>query len=338
MKMKRFAKGIRNLTFGLALCLSAIGTFGQISQLSVSPPINNAVAPAVGPAGAITNPSGLLMSVSPGPVWCPSTGAIIPLHNTQFVGLAQGGGTATAQILYTIALRCSTEQIYLSNSGIQNQSDIPIATVQCGATLCNTITDLRVAGYFPNSADFIIPFGPGDCAWATSGTAGAAATLGLLQSGASGTMVLQQTATGAGASNNTLTCNIHLPQRTSAGKGYTLNDCTVYYGVQQTALTSMGAPTLSTITMPTAGTSETPSTVTPVSLGAVTVTPVVGSANLGLTTAGAFFSEKVALNASVAMNTDLQSIIFQQVFAQSAAAAQTVNTPGGVCHATGVLY
>lgn len=289
---------------------------------------NNAPQATVGAgnAGVLANPSGLNVSVSPGPLYC--SGGIGYIHNTQFTLTANTGP-------WNVFYRCLSDQVAISlDSPVA--TDIMLGTVTCGATLCNTFVDLRPAFKFPNVSDAVIPFGPGDCAWNATGTLGATTGLNLQAIGASFAPVNSISTTAAGASTDNLTCNIHIPQRTTASKGVMLLDCTIYYGVQTTALTSLGAPTLNTITMPTPGTAETASTVTPVSLGAVTVTPVVGSANLGTTTAGAFFSEKVALNTPVFLNTDLQSIQYNQTFVQSAAAAQIVNTPGGVCHAVTV--
>jgi hypothetical protein len=180
------------------------------------------------------------------------------------------------------------------------------------------------------ATDNLLYFPAGACAWNASGTP--TGTNGLTATGASFVPTVQAQTSGAGATNDTLTCWIPVPSRLTTGKGSTLNDCTILYGIQTTALTSLGAPTLNTITLPAPGTSETPSTVTPASLGAVTVTPVVGSANLGTTTAGAFFSENIALNTPVIFNTDNKVILYQQVYAQSAAAAQIVQSPGGYCH------
>lgn len=195
--------------------------------------------------------------------------------------------------------------------------------------VCNTTGTGWVYIGAGSTGAFFVP--PGACTFNVTGTAGTNNNL-IIPTGASFTPALLASTTAAGASNDTLTCMVLPPTDLTAGRGITVNDVVVFYGVQTTALTSLGAPTLGTITFPAAGTAETPSAVAPVTAGAVTVTPVVGSANLGLTTAGAFFSEKVALNTPVTFTTDLQYLYFAQIFAQSAAAAQIVNVPGLVVH------
>ena len=310
------------------LALLALVTFwvptesaAQINPPTISP-VNNQPSAALPATGVITN-SNLVITVAPGMVFC--NGGLTPVHSTQF--------TLAPSTTYFVYIRCASEQIFVSTQPPIQAIDVSFATIVTNTTTVATNTDTRGAAFFPNMSDLIIPFGPGDCAWNATGTLGATTGLNLQAIGASFAPVNSISTTNAGASTDNLTCNIHVPQRTSTGKGIQLLDCVIYYGVQTTALTSLGAPTLNTITMPTPGTGETPSTVTPVSLGAVTVTPVVGSANLGTTTAGAFFSEKVALNTPVFLNTDVQMIQYNQTFVQSAAAAQIVNTPGGVCHA-----
>jgi hypothetical protein len=325
-------------------CMAQIGTVvGQVSSQQLNPATTTTAQ-----AGNITNPSSnFVINVSPGPIVCPNSGATDWVNQSQM--------TLAASQTYLIVYNCPLAQVYAKQAvtgpgssgttvGVPSSVlfaipnvELNIATVVCGSTNCGntnngTITDNRVAGLFPIISDWVIPFGPGDCAWNASGTLGATTGLNLQAIGASFAMVNDISTTGAGATNDNLTCNLHVPQRTTAGHGFFLSDCTIYYGVQTTALTSLGNPTLNSITLPTPGAGETPSTVTPVTLGSVTPTPLVASANLATTTAGAFFSEKVALNTPVFINTDFQSLQFNQVFAQSAAAAQIVNTPGGVCH------
>lgn len=296
------------------------GAVGQISPGGPSP-VNAAATVALPPTGVITS-SGLTLTVAPGVVFC--NGNLTPMHLTQL--------TVPASTTSFVYMRCPSEQVFATTTPPLQNIDVSLATIVAGASTITTNTDTRGVSFFPNMSDFVVPFGPGDCAWSATGTLGATTGLNLQAIGASFTSVNSISTTAAGASTDTLTCNIHIPYRTTTGKGAQPLDCVIYYGVQTTALTSVGAPTLSSITMPAPGTAETASTVTPVSLGAVTVTPVIGSANLGTTTAGAFFSEKVSVTTPVFLNTDQQVIQFQQTFVQSAAAAQIVNTPGGVCH------
>ncbi len=179
------------------------------------------------------------------------------------------------------------------------------------------------------------------CGWSTTGTwasqvavaTGGPNIQGLTTLATSGaTPLVNQISLAAAASANTLNCTVTLPQRLTAGKGVVVTDVTVMYGVQTTALTSISGAALSTITYPT-GASQTASTVTPVAItGTVTASSTTG--NLGLTTAGAFRSSKLTLATPFNMVTDLQQLIVTEVFNQSAASAQIVNTPGVLVHYT----
>lgn len=146
--------------------------------------------------------------------------------------------------------------------------------------------------------------------------------------GASNAAVFQVSTTASGTNTHTYTCNIFCPSRTTATKGCTINAFSFYYGVQTTALASQTAPACGTVTLPQPGTSETASTVTPVTT-AVTVVPVIGSANLGTTTAGAFFTSTVFFTTPVNLNSTQQYLQCVFAFPNTATSATVTNTPGG---------
>lgn len=152
----------------------------------------------------------------------------------------------------------------------------------------------------------------------------------LIQVGASAVYVLNGTSNAA-AGTNTLTCNILPPTSVRALQGAVITDITGFYGSQTTAPTSIGTATLGSITFPTAATSETPSTVTPVTFGG-TLTTTTPTAITTVTTAGSFLTIKTALGTPVPLSTDLTMLVYKLPFAQSAASAMTVNTPGLVVH------
>lgn len=153
-----------------------------------------------------------------------------------------------------------------------------------------------------------------------------------IQVGASTLFVLNGTSNAA-AGTNTLTCNIWTPSIVGTGQGSQIIDIVLLVGSQTTAPTSLGTSTLGSITFPTAATSETASTVTPVAAGG-TVTAVSPTQISTVTTAGSFLSIKTTYATPVRLNTDSQLLQYTFPFLQSAAAAMTLNTPGLIVHWT----
>lgn len=179
-----------------------------------------------------------------------------------------------------------------------------------------------------NDGYFIVT--PGACAVKASASAGATNST-LVAVGASFTPAIEGNTTAA--ATQTVSCLINVPTRLTVGKGITIQNVVLEYGVVTTAFTSTTAPILSTITFPASGTSETPSTITPVAApGTLTVLPVIGSANLTAQTAGAFYTEKVTLNTPLSVNTDLVNVLFQQGFVQSAGATSLLDVTGLIVH------
>lgn len=145
----------------------------------------------------------------------------------------------------------------------------------------------------------------------------------LTQIGTSGHMVMQGTSNAA-AGTNTLTCNIVLPG------GASLVDINTYVGSQTTAPTSLGTATLGSVTYPTANATETSSVEAPVAAGG-TVTTTSPTAITTVTTAGRFLTIKHTFSSTV-FGVDMQSLIYQMPFVQSAGAAMVLNTPGLLVH------
>lgn len=157
-------------------------------------------------------------------------------------------------------------------------------------------------------------------------------TTTLITLGASNVPVLNST-TNSAAGSLTLQCYIPIAARITAGKGVTINDVTVMYGLQTSAATSINGAAVSTITFPTAAATETPSTVTPVAIpGSVTQSSTTG--NLAVTTAGAFYTSKLTLATPFNVSTDLQALLVTLVFNNTATSVLTVNTPGLMVHYT----
>ncbi len=180
---------------------------------------------------------------------------------------------------------------------------------------------------YENYADgsFFVP--PASCWFINTTYTGTPAFLVL---GASNVPVLNQT-TNSTAGTETLTCWIDVPTRLTANKGVVIKDITTYYGIQTTAITSVGTPTLGTIAFPAAAATETASTVTPVAAGG-TLTNNTVTSGLGLTTAGAFWSIKTTLGTPLALTTDLTRVVFTVPFVDTTSGVLTLNTPGLQVH------
>lgn len=155
-------------------------------------------------------------------------------------------------------------------------------------------------------------------------------TPAFLVLGASNVFVLNQT-TNSAAGTETLTCNISLPTRLATNRGVTIKDIVTVYGVQTTALTSVGTPTLSTITLPAPAATETASTVTPVAVTGTFTNHTVTS-GLGTTTAGSFWTVKSTLATPFALTSDLTQLVFAIPFASTTTGVLTINTPGLMVH------
>lgn len=153
--------------------------------------------------------------------------------------------------------------------------------------------------------------------------------------------VYQVQTTGA-ASTVTFTCDIPcVGLRTTIGKGCTsISGIAFIYGVQTTTLTSENAPVCGTVAFPAPAAAETPSTVAFVSVP-VTALPVIGSANLGTTTAGAFVTQYAAITTPpslpTAAGTVYQKIFCSFSFGQTAASAEVINTPGAIVFTTNTV-
>lgn len=181
-----------------------------------------------------------------------------------------------------------------------------------------------------NDGYFIVP--PGSCAVKASASAGATNST-LVAVGANFTPAIEGNTTAA--ATQTVSCLGSVPTRLTSGKGITIQNVVLQYGVVTTAFTSTTAPVVGTITFPAPGVGETPSVIAPVAAGgSLTVLPVIGSANLTAQTAGAFFSEKVTFGTPIVVNTDLVSLFFQQGFVQGGAATSLLDVTGLIVHYT----
>lgn len=143
-------------------------------------------------------------------------------------------------------------------------------------------------------------------------------------------------------------CHIPLPNRTRTTAGAAIQDIVAVYGVQQTALGTQavtlasgqlnGVTVFTKITLPVPGAAETASTVTPVraDAGTLVIAPIAASFNGGLTTAGAFFTEKFTPATPILTNVDNTEFFFNMDLLCQTTVATTTNLLGFYVHIVGV--
>lgn len=181
---------------------------------------------------------------------------------------------------------------------------------------------------------------PGACNSTVSGNG--TGTNGLTTAGTSGTPVVQAQTSNVGTNTHTFICNITPPYFiVTSGSGLQIVSATFFYGVQTTGLgtqvatlasgTMNSSTVFSYIAYPTPAVGETASTVTPVRAdsGTLTITPVVASANVATTTAGAFYSMTFTpASGTLAWKTDLRQLLLTVSLLNTATSATVTNSPG----------
>lgn len=124
-----------------------------------------------------------------------------------------------------------------------------------------------------------------------------------------------------------VTCPINLPSRLTSGKGVTLTAAALHYGVQTTALSSIAAATVKSVTYPTSTSGGASAAGTVASAGgSLTVTP--GTLQTGTTTSGQCYSEKISFGTPIAVNTANQQVTLDQVFTTAGTTATTLQVCG----------
>ena len=209
------------------------------------------------------------------------------------------------------------------------------ATLLAAATLLFGFPTLRAQGY--STGSYNVPAG----ACGSSVSANASGTNGLTVAGASNTPVDQASTSATGTNTHTFVCDITPPSRLQGTTGLAITGATFYYGVQTTGLGTQVA-TLASGTMnssvvfgkvlfPTAGATETPSTVTPARAdsGTLAMTPAVASFNVATTTAGAFYSVTFTPATPITV-AGLTKYLLTVSLLNTATSATITNTPGVV--------
>lgn len=182
---------------------------------------------------------------------------------------------------------------------------------------------------------------PGACFGVVSGNG--TGTNGLTSVGASSTPAMNLQTDNTGTNTHHHKCNISPPGAIiTSGNGIAITSATFMYGVQTTGLgtqvatlssgTMNSQTVFTTITYPTAGASETPSTVTPVraDAGNLVITPAVASFNVATTTAGAFYSANFAPATPIVYKTTNVQLLLNVSLLNTATSATVTNTPGAM--------
>lgn len=157
------------------------------------------------------------------------------------------------------------------------------------------------------------------------------------QIGASNLFVLKGISNAA-AGTMTLTCNVMVPTNVMALRGAIITDITLFLASSATGSgvvpTSVGTSTLASITFPAAATTETASTVTPVTIGGTVTTTGAGATGFltAVTTDGAFYTVKHTYSTVVDLSPDLRILQYTFPVLQSAASVSTLYTPGLLVH------
>lgn len=311
----------------------------RAQKLSDFTPQNNAAASAVGPGGAITNPTGNDIAISPGPVFC--NGGLSYIHSTKFTltgppAIPAVASQSGASQLFYVFYSCAQDQVVLSVFPPPLASAVSLGTVlqsNSAGSLSYTITDVRAAFQFPNASDETFWVPETACSGATSGTAGSGNATDIL-AGSGGVRVFRLSATNASSSANTFTCVFTVPTKLTSGKGFSITDITILVSTQTTQPTSVTLPTVKQFTVPAAVDPETANSATFTAYcGTITQAPT--SAQFAAYTpvsAGQFFSIKATCGTPVFLNTDLQMVQYVIVFNQSASAASLQEVAGLVVH------
>lgn len=217
-------------------------------------------------------------------------------------------------------------------------------------TVLASIAALCALGIVPvgaQSQPFVYFVGAQNCSTVVSGNS--TGTNGQTTAGASSTPVVQAQTSNVGTNTHTYLCTIAPPARLVAASSTNIVkivDAVFLYGVQTTALGTQVATlasgtfnssiVFSTIAYPTAGASETPSTVTPVrgDSGTMAITPAAASANVATTTAGSFFSQTFTPATPIVWNVDLTQLLLTVTLLNAATSATITNSPGVLIHMT----
>lgn len=204
--------------------------------------------------------------------------------------------------------------------------NIVLGTATTNGTTVTALVVFRNPGWSQVTSNYLSDgyyfVSPDHCSMKAATTAFDAGTP-FMSNVATGNRVLSAT-TDTTAGTIQVVCDISPPDgRTTAGKGFLITDVSLLYGVQTTALASIAAATLKSVTYPAAG-GAAAGTVAAAG-GALTVLPA--SLQLTTTTTGQCFHENLALATPVAA-TNLTRITLDQVFTTGGSTDTTLEICG----------
>lgn len=290
--------------------------------------------------------TGLLMTAS-------QTSCVAPGYTAcNFVYWTTGTGLSTT---VTAATAFSPGNIVIAFV-TTTSNDVNVITPASWSPATAAANTLRPSGSNSGGAYWVAP---GNCWYSvatgtltapTFGATGGVTSLGLVAIGAANVPVIQVATTNAAVvSVNTISCLINPPTTVGVtGRGVTLVDADVFYGIQQTGgvnatqVAVLGSGTMNgtlvfgKTAFPTPGASETPSTVaqTRADAGTLAVTPSMATFNSVVTTAGAFFSQNFTPATPFGLTTDLTNYYINFTVLCNTTQATTINSPGILIHYT----
>jgi hypothetical protein len=211
------------------------------------------------------------------------------------------------------------------------QTVLPVIETDTGNQYnCVPITSGSTTGIWERvSTDGYFFIDPVRCSSAVATTAYASG-YPINTSAATGESVYQVT-TNSTAGTIEVTCPLTVPERLATGKGVTLNSASLLYGVQTTALSSIAAATVKSVTFPvsTAAGAAAAGTVAAAG-GTITKTPT--TLQLATTTSGLCYNEKLTFGTPIQATTDVTSYALDQVFTTAGTTATTLQVCGAIVY------
>jgi len=331
----RFVRTLSLLVLFLSLitCHSSL-VFGQGSAGPIPGGINyNQLASAFSDPSVSWPATGLALTYTNGTVYQGGsgnaiTGSTLTLTSSLTSCTQAGVQAGTCNIVY-----------WASGSSLSVSSSYATAAAPGNRILyfCTTDSSGNITGCAPPELDVngAIPVTYTDAAYfvqpancfmfptTTSFTTGPA----LLRAAANNIVLSGTTNTTAGTI--AITCDITFSGRTTSGLGFKATSASLLYGAQTTALSSIAAATVSTVSFPTAGGSA--SGTVAAAGGTYTVTPT--TLQTGATTSGQCYNENVAFGTPFTY-TNQTKVSFDQVFTTAGTSVTTLQICGLIVYGT----
>jgi hypothetical protein len=273
--------------------------------------------------------TGLTLNYSAGTVWQNGSGQAI---NAGTLTLTTSAGTCTQAGIQAgscnIIYWTSSAGSNLSASTTYSTAAVPgnrilyyCATNSSGNITACSPTELDINGATPTTyADAAFFVQPSNC-FMTPTTTAFTTGPALVRVGANQLVYAGTTNTTSGTV--ALTCDITFGGRTTSGLGFQVTGVSLYYGLQTTALSSITAATVATVTLPSAGGSASGST--SAAGGSYTVSPT--TLQTATTTSGNCYNEQIAFGTPFTY-TNNSKVSFDQIFSTAGSAATTLQVCG----------